>query len=56
MQWTRAKAHLTDELFVRGWIVLRTEGLLDEGQQDGDDHARFQAFSQTDEEDWWGGE
>jgi len=34
--------------------MLRTEGLLEEGEEDGDDYAGFEAFAEADEEDCGG--
>jgi len=33
-------------------ITIWTDSLLEEGEQDRDDDAAFEAFSKADEEDW----
>ena len=43
--------YLTLELFVSGEITVMAEGLLQEGQQDGDNDARLQRLTEQDEED-----
>lgn len=43
-------AYLANQSLVNGSIVLRTERLLQEGEQDGDDDASLQTFSEADEE------
>lgn len=46
--------YLSHESFSYGFIVLGAEGLLEEGEEDGDDDAGLEAFSEADEEDWVG--
>jgi hypothetical protein len=43
--------HLADELLIRARVAVRAQGLLEEGEEDGDDDARLQAFPEADEED-----
>jgi hypothetical protein len=42
---------LSDEAFVDDLVVVGAEGLLEEGEEDGDDDAGFEAFAEADEED-----
>jgi len=43
--------YLADQLLSYFGIRLRSEGLLEEGQENGDDYTRFEAFAEADEED-----
>ena len=47
-----AEPDLSDEAFVDGLVAFGAEGLLEEGEEDGDDDAGFEAFAEADEEDW----
>lgn len=42
-----------DEAFVDCFVVVGAESLFEEGEQDGDDDACFEAFAEADEEDWF---
>jgi len=45
-------AHLPHELFIRRLAAFGLERALEQGQENGDDDARLEAFSEADEEDW----
>lgn len=49
-----AEPDLLDEAFVDCLVafVFGAEGLFEEGEEDGDDDAGFEAFAEADEEDW----
>jgi hypothetical protein len=44
--------YLTNELLAHFSIRVRAERLLEEGEQDGDDYACFETFSEADEENY----
>ena len=46
----RGIVYLSDELFADLSIVFRAESLLEEGEEDGDNDAAFEALSEADEE------
>lgn len=43
--------YLLEEFFVNDRIILRTNSLLQEREQDGNNNASLKAFSEADEED-----
>jgi hypothetical protein len=49
-----AGPNLSDEAFVDELVAVGAEGLFEEGEEDGDDDAGFEAFAEADEEDWLG--
>lgn len=49
-----AEPDLLDEAFVDDLVMFGAEGLFEEGEEDGDDDAGFQAFAEADEEDCFG--
>lgn len=42
---------MLDEAFVDDAVAFGAEGLFEEGEEDGDDDAGFEAFAEADEED-----
>lgn len=46
-----ADPDLLDEAFIDDLVALGAQGLFEEGEEDGDDDAGFEAFAEADEED-----
>ena len=51
--WPSQDTYLAPELLVSREVPIMAKGLLEEGQQDGDNDARFQCLTEQDEEDCW---